>query len=61
MIAMNREDGDCYIDVRIFVVDMIEIAKKCQRAVVKAACDLTYASKCSVGSLSISSSQGLSP
>lgn len=62
MVAVDREDRDSHVDVLILVVHMVESSG---HGLAYARRNLlvlnTYGSKCSVGSLNSSSSQGLSP
>ena len=64
MIAMDREDRYRHIDIRILVVDMIELSASDQplhTLPTHTRHSQTHPSNCSLASLNISSSHGFSP
>lgn len=62
MVAVDRKDRNGYVNILIFVVDMIEsAAPHSVQPLLLLPSQRPYGSKCSVGSLNSSSSQGLSP
>ena len=61
MIAVNRENGNGDVDVRVFIIDVVKEGSAISFKPGVTQCDLTYPWNTSLPSLSISSSQGLSP